>query len=75
MRREVLKELKNSKELKPCPFCGSKAKLDVCRHSGKQYDFAVIRCEKCSATIKYGIDVEYCAVDRCVDEWNSRDTN
>lgn len=59
-------------KLKPCPFCGEKAELVVCRHGGRQHDYAYVKCNKCTARIEYLIDVEYSAADRCVQEWNRR---
>lgn len=61
------------RELKPCPFCGGKAKLEAFRHGAKQHDYASVHCEACGAYIKHEIDVEYSAVDRCVNEWNRRE--
>lgn len=58
--------------LKPCPFCGGKAKLEVSRHGGKQHDFAKVYCTKCNAKIIYEIDVEYSAKDKAVTDWNAR---
>ena len=51
-----------SEGLKPCPFCGGKAKLKVCdatgtrytddgveMYMGRQMTHCIIRCERCGA--------------------------
>lgn len=64
-------------KLKPCPFCGGKAKLIINMQSFEPY--AMVRCENCSAKTKNVMQsVDYCAVDEAVKLWNqrmSRDNN
>ena len=59
-------------ELKPCPMCGSQPKLKVCKHGGKQYDYAEVYCTQCGVNIRKDIDVEYSAKDEAMRIWNER---
>ena len=63
-----------SKELKPCPFCGGKAKL--CSREVKQMQiledtikFHNVICERCGAMA----GVFYATEDEAVAAWNHRD--
>lgn len=58
--------------LRRCPFCGGKAELEVSRHGSKEYDYAVVSCKKCKASVRYDIDVEYSAKDMAIENWNRR---
>jgi len=58
-------------ELKPCPFCGGKAKLASyrsCDCCGKAYNAAVC-CPSCMAEVSH-----YDTDDEAVEVWNSRVT-
>jgi Lar family restriction alleviation protein len=59
-------------KLKPCPHCGGKAKLSVCRHGSKAFDYCEVICGKCNASVRYDIDVEYSAKDKSIETWNRR---
>lgn len=62
----------DNEAINPCPFCGHRAKLEVVRHGGCQYDYAEISCKHCGATIRKGIDVEISAKDYVIAKWNGR---
>lgn len=58
--------------LKPCPFCGGKARV-----SAKVFDYMVetafVYCEKCGAqTEEVTASIHYCAEDKAADLWNNR---
>lgn len=66
-------------ELKPCPFCGSEAKLFYCDTDGKyrsnvsgsilhgiKLDYKVIVCEKC------GVRTKTYSTNRVFNAWNRR---
>ena len=58
-------------ELKPCPFCGGKARLFV--NNG-----ARVICTKCYASTRIMSDeIEYDsnAVETVIEAWNRRDNN
>ena len=62
----------NKIELKPCPFCGGKARVVI-----KSFDVfmngAFVICEKCGArTDLIETNAEYSAKDRAVEYWNKR---
>lgn len=59
-------------ELKPCPFCGGKA-----RFTTKTFDCiaetAVVYCEVCGAqTEEVSASVHYCAEEKAASLWNTR---
>ena len=62
-------------ELKPCPFCGGKAKLYSQKVAGG-YDYSYVFCESCKiGTKKYEVSPEYCANDKATEAWNRRADN
>lgn len=69
------------KELKPCPFCGGKAKLLMKKDNFRDY-FISARCEKCGARIgghypnlkledEAVLNIINCA-DDAINDWNRR---
>lgn len=64
----------NESELKPCPFCGGKAKLVTRNHVGGTTSVHVA-CKKCySKTKEMTAAAEYCANDEVTKIWNQRET-
>lgn len=68
------------KELKPCPFCGGKAKFKVCDPTGvkctdvgvewfmgKRMTHCIIQCEKCGTRTR-----TYSIKSRLFDAWQRR---
>lgn len=58
------------KELKPCPFCGGKIKLD-------EDDFYMFCCDKCGAGITFAKELEDgratdCNKKESIEKWNRR---
>ncbi len=58
-------------KLKPCPFCGGEAKLNVYSNNGKPTDWS-IRCKvgECNASV-YGLEGE----ENIIARWNKRTEN
>ena len=57
-------------ELKPCPFCGGKIKLD-------EDDFYMFCCDKCGAGITFAKELEDGTATDCnkkesIEQWNRR---
>jgi Lar family restriction alleviation protein len=56
----------NDIELKPCPFCGSKAKIITVGIHGYNEQF-VIHCMNC-----YAETTQYAALSFVIEAWNKR---
>lgn len=57
-------------ELKPCPFCGGKAKI---KEIGARKTAISVGCTTCLASSKIIlISAEYCANERVTEDWNRR---
>ena len=57
-------------ELKPCPFCGGKAKLRIIR-SGEDSENTFVECKDCFARIN-GYEGAFGMPDEAISEWNHR---
>jgi len=56
-------------ELKPCPFCGGKGKLND--EKGRIYSF--VKCTNCGAeTGLISVSAEYCSDEKAIKTWNTR---
>ena len=70
------------RSLKPCPFCGGKARVEESHRAfidGKSTKVALVHCLKCNARTnripigEYGCtSVSADAVERAIEEWNTR---
>ena len=83
--RKILKEIKSDgryierRLLKPCPFCGGKAKMERGEHSRPEEGFGyyIIKCEECGAFVSGKSRNTYRehigkATFSVVDKWNRR---
>ena len=66
-------------KLKPCPFCNGEAKLIIDTESSvkigvrEERRYAMITCLNCGVrTPRILEDVEYCAVDKVREIWETR---
>lgn len=62
-------------ELKPCPFCGSDAKLIEPARIGEHWHVASVECNGCFAQITAGgneIRTPEAAIESVVEAWNDR---
>ena len=56
-------------ELKPCPFCGSKASIiEVAERPDKFVEEAFIQCEECGFSIHH----KWLSVEILIEYWNKR---
>lgn len=60
----------NDVELKPCPFCGRKVKID-------EDDFYMFCCDSCGAGVTFAKELEDGSatdmnLDESIDAWNRR---
>ena len=61
-------------ELKPCPFCGQEAFLEICEdHHGVFYQLGCTRNGCPAYSIYYAMSPEDITVDDAMAQWNSRD--
>lgn len=66
------------KILKPCPFCGAEAKIELkrCGAGHENYDDWKIYCTNCKATMHIAADNYYgreCyTYDEAIEQWNRR---
>lgn len=60
-------------ELKPCPFCGEKAKLSSGRFDGK--DTSYVMCTRCGSRGEFFcVSPKYASAERAIEAWNRRVT-
>lgn len=52
-------------ELKPCPFCGGRAKIEILGGPGSSY--RTVQCSKCKCDLNF-----YATEEMAVDKWNTR---
>jgi len=74
-RIEITCSTINENDIKPCPFCGHKARFRFYLDMKRWLSFHIIKCEHCGAKIKRGIKSynEYKDVDWClIEAWNNR---
>lgn len=59
--------------LKPCPFCGGKSKIDFRFHKGQR--LVIAKCTRCGASAK-PVSENYIGYDEAIDDatnaWNTR---
>lgn len=56
------------KELKPCPFCGSRGEL----HKKRNLDTYIVECTNDSRPASYMIGYDYECEEDAVKAWNKR---
>ena len=62
-------------ELKPCPFCGGEAELkkDSYTFGIEKIGRVYCRCLNCGiVTPVYEASLDYCAVNKVIEVWNTR---
>lgn len=62
-------------ELKPCPFCGSEAKLhkESFGFGTNKVERVYCHCPNCGITTRiYAPSIDYCATDKAIEDWNTR---
>lgn len=78
-----MNEIKMNEQLKPCPFCGSKAYFEIFHVSYEKYEGKVIRatCSKCKTVSPYGRNSKLHGnfkvddVNKAIEAWNRRIDN
>ena len=58
-------------ELKPCPFCGSKAEIECKRYINTW----IVQCSNQSCPASYMIGMDYDTEAEAIDVWNRRSEN
>lgn len=66
----------NTKEIKPCPFCGSDAGvLNMPEYNKLPVFQSVVYCRRCNAKVTGWVrDTEAEAVESAIENWNTRKT-
>lgn len=62
-------------QLKPCPFCGSEAKLhkESFGFGTDKVERVYCRCPNCEITTRvYAPSIDYCATNKAIEVWNTR---
>lgn len=61
-------------ELKPCPCCGYIAELKYNKHDYCYNKEVWVECKECGLrTQEIKADADYCAADKVVELWNTRE--
>ena len=60
-----------NEQLKPCPFCGSKAEIE---HKRNLLTW-IVQCSNQSCPASYMIGADYETEEQAIDAWNRRATN
>lgn len=61
--------------IRPCPFCGSKAKMVTgVTNTVPKYAKVIVVCEKCKASTDCYVDTDGDGsfIDKVLDAWNTR---